>query len=182
VKRASTIVLAAVLLAAGAAAHPTVGAHAPRAQFADADGRAFVLRMPPGRPVLVLYEDKSSAAQNAAFKEELGKLAADGRYRAAVDLVPVADVSGYDFWPVRGFVASAIRDESRRWGTTIFCDWSGGFRSAFDLRRGVSNVLLIGRDGSILFAKEGALDVAERGRLLAMLRGEVAHDALHPAP
>jgi hypothetical protein len=130
----------------------------------------------------VLYEDKASATQNAAFKEELGKLAADGRYRAAVELVPVADVSGYDFWPVRGFVASAIRDESRRWGATIYCDWSGRFRSAFDLHRGVSNVLLIGRDGSILFAKEGALDAAERGRLLAMLRGEVARDPPHATP
>ena len=68
------------------------------------------------------------------MKEELGKLAKGDRYKTAIALLAVADVEGYDYWPVRGFVKSAIRKESRKFGTTIYCDWDGSFRSALGLR------------------------------------------------
>jgi hypothetical protein len=172
-RMSSFLFIAALAYAPQGAARPTVGARAPQAQATDADGNEFVLKVPPARAVLVLYEDKGSADQNLALKRELSTLSAEApKYRAAVGVVAVADVSSYDFWPVRGFVAGAIRDESRRWGTTIFCDWSGAFRNAFEFARGVSNVVLLGKDGRIRFAASGSLADADRAKLLGMIRAE----------
>lgn len=175
----------AVLVAMLAFAQPSYalldrGAALPRASLVDADDRAFSLQSAKGKPVLVVYEDKKSAKLNEALKQELSKLAKGDRYRAAVALVPVADVSGYDYWPVRGFVKDAIRSESRKIGATIFCDWDGSFARALDFERGTSTVVLFGKDSRVLFSYAGKVPAAERKRLLELLRLEVEGESDEP--
>lgn len=160
-------------LALPASALPNVGDLRPAARAVDVDGRALDLRAINGRPILVVYEDKDSSGMNVALKKELSRLARGDRYRSAIALVPVADVQGYDYWPVRGFVKSAIKDESKKIGATIYCDWDGSFRRAAGLSRGTSSVVLIGRDARVLFASEGPLGKADRARLIELLRAEV---------
>lgn len=166
--------LAAVLLS-GSLVHamPSPGDMLPRAHVLDAEDRRFDIASARGKPILVVYEDKDSANLNAGFKLELGRLAKSGQYRDAVALVPVADVRGYDYWPVRGFVKDAIRSESRRQGTTIYCDWSGEFSRALALPRATSNVVLYGKDGRVLFAKAGQLSQRELQSAIQLLRAEV---------
>lgn len=166
------LTLAASLPLAAHAA-PPVGAPRPAARVHDAEDRAFDLHGVRGKPTLVLYEDKDSAKVNLALKDELSNLARGDRYRSAVALVPVADVERYDYWPVRGFVKDAIRDESRKIGATIYCDWDGSFRRATRLAKNTSSVMLIGKDGRVLFAWEGQVPKEERDRLLALLRAEI---------
>jgi hypothetical protein len=103
--RAPTALLVAALLVRSplAAAIPELGAAAPSVGVVDAWDRANDLRRYVGKPILVIYEDKESASVNAALKNELSALAKGDRYRSAVALFAVADVGGYDFWPVRGF-------------------------------------------------------------------------------
>ena len=127
-----------------------------------------------GQAHVDVYEDKESANLNASFKAELSKLARGDRYRSAVVLVPVADVRGYDYWPVRGFVKDAIRDESKKLGATIYCDWSGSFSRALGIRRATSSIILVGKDGSVLFHTRGncPLDRIE-ARHISLLRAEV---------
>ena len=149
------------------------GTLAPNATLEDADGRVSELRAFRGRPILIVYEDRDSAKQNDALKKELGELARGDRYRGRVALAAVADVSAWDFWPARGFVKDAIRDASKQQGTTIYCDWNGAFRKTYQLRRGVSNVVLVGKDGRVIFTAEGAVPAASRKRLIAMLRDQV---------
>lgn len=165
---------AATLVVTDVAALPRAGDAAPAVRIEDADGRAIALRDLRGKPALVVYEDKGSTQLNRELKADLARLAEGERYRASIGLVAVADVTGYDFWPVRGFVRDAIREESRKQKTTIYCDWTGAFRRALDLRHGTSSVVLYGRDGRVLFAAEGAVPPAERARLLGLLRAEVA--------
>jgi hypothetical protein len=156
-----------------AEAAPTLGSVKPAARVRDANDRTFSLQSVQGKPTLVLYEDKDSAKVNVALKDDLSRLARGDKYRSAVVLVPVADVERFDFWPARGFVKDAIRDESKKIGATIYCDWDGSFRRAVKLARNTSSVLLFGRDGRVLFAWEGQVPKEERERLLSMLRAEV---------
>ena len=156
-----------------ALALPAEGAAAPNARIEDADGRSLELKTFKGKPILIVYEDKESATQNQPLKDALSKLAKGDRYKAAVALAAVADVSSYDYWPVKGFVKDSIREESRKQGTTIYCDWSGSFRGAYRLRRGLSSIVLVGRDGHVLFAAEGAVSAEQRNRLVALLKVEV---------
>lgn len=156
-----------------AAALPEVGAIRSTGTVMDADDHPLDLRSINGKPILVLYEDKDSATMNAPLKAELARLAKGDRYKTAVALVPVADVQGFDFWPIRGFVKDSIRSESKKVGATIYCDWDGAFQRASKLKRGTSSVVLIGRNARVLFAASGALTKEQRDLLIELLRVEV---------
>jgi hypothetical protein len=170
---AVSLALAAALAASAASALLPQGARRPAASVVDADDRALDLRAINGKPTLILYEDSASAALNAPFKADLSRLAKGDRYKNAVALVPVADLQAYDFWPARGFVKDAIRSESKKAGTTIYCDWDGAFQRAGGFRRGTSSVMLVGRDARVLFSAEGPLSQEQRDKLIALLRAEV---------
>ena len=126
-----------------------------------------------GRPLLVVYEDKDSSKLNQALKDDLSKLARGDRYRNAVALVPVADLEGYDYWRVRGFVKRAIRTEIAKLRTPIYCDWNGAFRRALGIPRGTSTVILTDQSGVVLFARSGKLSADERRQVLSALRAQV---------
>ncbi|WP_437486396.1 YtfJ family protein [Sorangium sp. So ce1014] len=170
---ASAAALAVALVSGAALALPTVGDRAPDARVEDADGRELQLKALRGKPILIVYEDKDSTAQNQALKDALAKLAKGDRYKRSIAVTAIADVSSYDFWPAKGFVKDAIRDESRKVGATIYCDWDGTFREAYRLRRGISNVILVGKNGQVLFAAEGKLKPEAQTRVLDLLRKEV---------
>lgn len=170
---AAAAVAVAFAVQGSALALPAEGEKAPNARVEDADGRALEMKTLRGKPILIMYEDKDSSAQNQALKDELSKLAKGDRYKSAIALAAVADVSAYDFWPVKGFVKDAIREESRKFGTTIYCDWDASFRKKYRMREGVSSVVLVGRDGLVLFAADGALSAEKRAQLLKLLRAQV---------
>ena len=162
------------LLAPAIGATPPRGAAYAEFRLENPDGVALTRAQTQGRPLLVVYEDKDSGETNRAFKDELSKLAKGGAWVKRITLAAIADVQGYDFWPARGFVKSSIRDEEKKAGTPIYCDWTGAFRQAFQLRSGTSTILLYGRDGRLQHASEGALDPAQRAELIAALRREAA--------
>ncbi len=165
--------VASLLTASIATGLPHPGSEIPSLRLLDAWDRAFEVSRLAAKPVLVVYEDKDSAGENQAFKNELAALARGDRYRTAVALVAIADVQGYDYWPVRGFVKDAIRDQSVKFGTAIYCDWDGSAQRTLGLRRGTSNVILYGRDGKVIFSHEGAMSAAERSEAIDLLRQQV---------
>lgn len=165
--------LAASFGATPALALPIVGDPVASAKLEDADGRAIDLGSFRGKPILIVYEDRDSAKQNDALKKDLARLAAGDKYKTSVALAAVANVSAFDFWPIKGIVKDAIRKESKKQGTTIFCDWSGAFRKALRMRDRASSVVLVGRDGNVLFAADGSISIEARQRLIDLLRKEV---------
>jgi predicted transcriptional regulator len=149
------------------------GVDAPNARVEDADGKVLQLQSLKGKPILIVYEDRDSAKQNQTLKDDLSQLAKGDKYKKSIALAAIADVSSYDWWPAKGFVKDAIREESKKQKTTIYCDWNGGFRKAYGIKRGVSNVILVGRDGRVLFAAEGAIGADARKRLVSLLGEQV---------
>jgi hypothetical protein len=173
---ATALSLAIVLglaLASPAWALPVVGSAAPTARLKDPDDRAVSIEGLRGRLALIVYEDKSSSGQNQVLIRELKAQAAKLDPGAPITFVPVADVSGYNFWPVKGIARNTVRNKAREGGYPIFCDWDGQFRAKFQLQRSKSNVVLVGRNGRVLFAKAGTLTTEERGRLLQILASEL---------
>ena len=165
--------LALLAASAVASALPPIGRACPSARISDAWERTLDLGTLTGKPLLVVYEDKDSATQNQALKDELAKLAKGDVYRSRITLVAVADLTGYDYWPVRGFVKDAIQAESNKQGTSIFCDWDGSFRTTLALEQGMSNVVLYGKDGRVLAGFAGAMSPAQRQRLVALLQAQL---------
>jgi predicted transcriptional regulator len=166
-------VLAFALAPNAAMALPSPGTARPDAMLIDGWDRRSSLAQWNGKPLLVVYEDKTSSKHNAALKADLSRLAKGDRYRNVIALAAIADVSEYDFWPARGFVKDAIREESRKENVIIYCDWDGSVRQQLDLRRHASNVVLYGKDGRVLYSRAGILTPEERAELLRLLRAQV---------
>jgi predicted transcriptional regulator len=155
-------------------ASPRIGALRPSVQIRDSWDRSLDLSTLGRTPVLLLYEDRDSSHQNDALKDELSALATGNAYRDRIALVAIADVADYDFWPARGFVQTALRHESWRLQTDIYCDWNGRVRRAIGASKGTSTVVLYGRDGDIVFAHEGSMPKTKRAELIELIRKELA--------
>jgi len=178
---ATALVLGASLAVIGAAdALPRPGTEAPRARVHDPAGRVLRLERLRGKPVLIVYESRESNEENQTLKDRLSRLARDGRYRNRVHLVPVASVEAFDYFPIRGLVEDSIASESQRIGTTIYCDWDGSFRRALALRPERSSVVLVARDGRVIFAYEGPLTRRAQDRLIELLGRETEDAASGP--
>lgn len=182
VSRRPLMFLAASVLALAAipAAHaaPKEGDQAPETRAEDPDGRPFEVRSLRGKKTLIFfYEGKDTQDQNKGLKLEIAKLTKTDRYRTATHFAAVGDVADYDYWPVKGVVKDKVREESKKSGWPIYCDWDGSFRSAFKLRRDASNVVVVGKNGSVLFAAEGPVDPRKRQRLFNVLRTDVEGSA-----
>lgn len=163
-----------LLIPAGSAlALPSVGQSARRVVVEDPDGRVMDLAFPRKKPMLILYEDRKSATQNRALKDELNKLADTKAEAKQIQFVAIADTSDYRSWPLRGFAERSVRKKAVEVGQPIYCDWEGQFRSAYGLRRGVSSVILVGKDGRVAYAAEGKLDAPARSKLFALLWAQI---------
>jgi len=161
-----------------ALACPPVGAFRPEAKLTDAWGRSIHLGSFGTKPLVVVYEDKSSAQKNAALKADLTRLTQGKKYRATVTLVAVADVSDYDFWPARGFAKDAIKAASRKQNIVIYCDWDGRVREKLRLNKNESNIVLYGKDGKVAFSRAGKLSAADRAELIKLLRRQADNSAM----
>ncbi|MFO0611693.1 MAG: hypothetical protein U0414_03830 [Polyangiaceae bacterium] len=151
----------------------SAGETAPEAKVQDADDRALWMSELKGSPVVVFYEDKDSRDMNSALKSEVASLMGESGM-SGIRVIPIADVSDYDSWPARGFVKDAVREESKKAGLTIYCDWDASFRAKYDLVKGSSNVVIVGRDGVVKAASSGSLSSERRAAVLSLLRAEAA--------
>lgn len=170
---AATALLILTLGASAAMALPTVGEMGKNVKLEDADGRVIKLETLVGKPILIVYEDKDSGKMNQAFKDELAKLAKGDKYKDKVALAAVADLTAYNYWPVKGFVKDSIRKESKKVGTTIFCDWDGHVRVSYAFTKGTSSIVLLNKQGKVLFASEGKMSAEDRKKAIDLLRAEV---------
>jgi hypothetical protein len=174
--RLPAIGVAATLLAASGTSRalPQIGGQAPALQLSPVDGEPTSLDSALGRPTLIVYESRATRSQNWPFKKKLKDLVqATASYRDDVVLFAIADVEGYDFWPVRGFAADAVRSEAKRIGWPIYCDWKGDLRKALDIDRDRSTVILLDRRGKVLFASEGPLPEEQQKHILELLREQL---------
>lgn len=170
---ASALLLITLLGAAPAFAVPNEGDVAANARVEDADDHGLELKTLKGKPFVIVYDDKVSAPASEAFRREFVKVAKSELYRSSIGVVLTGDVSSYDYWPAKGLVKDAVREEARKQGMPVYCDWTAKLRTAYRFRSGVSNVVLVGRDGRVVFASEGVPKGAEQQRFYKALRAQV---------
>ncbi len=145
-----------------------VGALAPRVYVPDHrnDLRSFPDEK---QALLVIYEDQDGGKQNKPIKEILGKLNSDPKNRAKVDVVAVADLEKWSWWPARKYALADVQKAATEKKTTIYLDWKGELRRTWGLSKGKSNLVLVGTDGIVRFASEGPITDEQQKALLAEL-------------
>jgi thiamine biosynthesis lipoprotein ApbE len=115
-----------------------------------------------GRVVIIVYEDRDSNTQNDALKRELAEHARQGVLTRDVSLVAVANLSGYNFWPAKGYARDAVVEIARTQGYEIMIDWTGAMASSYHFRPARSHVMILSRTGRVLFRYEGPMSARLR--------------------
>lgn len=162
-----------LLAASPAFALPAQGTVRPALSLVDVEDQAVELRGVNGKPMVVVLENRESAEQNTSFKSDLATLNKSKEAREGYVLIPIADVEGYDYWPARGFVKDAIREQNKKLGRPIWVDWRGQARRTFGASKDKSVILIFGKDGKLKFAAEGTLGTAQRAQAMTALKCEL---------
>ena len=123
-----------------------------------------------GKPVVVFYEDKDGTSQNQSLKDELESQGRKRGLTRSVRVVAVASVEGYDWFPVKGIVVSAVKDAEVQSGIPVYLDWRGALkRKPWGLTGKGSTVLVLDGTGALLFSKNGPLSHEEISQVVALL-------------
>jgi peroxiredoxin len=123
----------------GAYAENAAGERAPGFTLQDQYEKTVSLRQYEGHIVVLIASDKEGSSQNAAWTKAIRE-----KYADHVVVQGIADVSSVPF-----FLKGKIRNDFKKDGDCILLDWKGQVFKAYDLKKGVSNVILIDKDGMI---------------------------------
>lgn len=142
---------------------------APDFSLEGTSGRTRRLRDYQGQVVILIYEDRDSNQQNNDLKRELAERARAQDLTRDVAVVPVANLSGYSFWPAAGFARDAVIDIAREQGMEILMDWTSAMSGAYRFRPSTSYVMVLSREGRVLFRHAGALPLRARMRFFSVI-------------
>ena len=134
----------------------------------DVDGKARALP-DPAKPILLVYEDRKSERQNEHVFPILTKVRRPEN-AGKIELVAVADVEAYDFWPAKQFVIAHVRRAIKKDGSPIYLDWRGAVRRELGLAPGRSAFVLLAPDGTVRWTGQGALTAPQQAQLIAELQ------------
>jgi hypothetical protein len=157
----------ALLLPAVASALLKAGSAPADFGVADPDDNGYkISALRAGRPALIVYEDKDGGGQNERFLQRLGKLRDKDPVYKKTQVLAIADVASWDFWPAKGFVKSALRDAGKKNGITVYADWTGAGRANLAASKNVSNLVLLDAQGKVVWASAGKLSGEQEDTLI----------------
>ncbi|MFN0063590.1 MAG: hypothetical protein ACKVPX_13870 [Myxococcaceae bacterium] len=141
-----------------------------------------------GKPVVLIYEDRGSVELNREFKNALRH---NGELPGAsndVAIIAVANVSAFNFFPVRGFALNSVRHVEEKAKHPILCDWEEALaRPPWNLPKASSTVVVLNPAGEVVFQQSGKMTPEQREAAFATLRkhlppsdGDAASKREHP--
>jgi len=145
-KRFLLITMICILPVTGASSDNAINEKAPEFTLRDQYEKTVSLKQYEGRIVVLIASDKEGKAQNSAWTKAIRDKYAD---RVAVQ--GVADVSSVPF-----FLKGKIRSDFKKDPESILLDWKGEVFKAYDVTKGVSNVILIDRQGMVRHQTSGS--------------------------
>jgi peroxiredoxin len=140
------MVLLFALQIASVGAENTVGEKAMEFILQDQYEKTVSLKQYQGRLVVLIASDKEGKAQNSLWAKAIRD-----KYADRVSVQGVADVSSVPF-----FLKGKIRSDFRNDRDSILLDWKGEVFKAYDITKGVSNVILIDKFGMIRHRSSGS--------------------------
>lgn len=134
------------------AASGRIGSPAPHFRVESGEGEELTLDMIKGKVTAIFYENRDVVGANKLLKDELNKLYFEQTDAVKEVLVrlPIIDCSNA-VWLFRAMWKRALREHSRKEGTTIYCDWDGKMFSDYRMKDGVSNVVILDKSARIRF-------------------------------
>lgn len=124
------------------------------------------------KPTVLFYEDRDSTQLNQHVKDALFKAGEEKGLLGAVDVVAVANVAKYDWFPARNFVLKAVRDVEKQFHVPVYLDFKGQLAAPpWSLPSKTSTVVVMTGAGVPVLTLKGRLSDAEVAKLFAALEG-----------
>ncbi len=151
-------------------------------ELESSSGVPHGLREHRGQVVVVFYESRDRLDDNAALKRSLERFSST-TVASQLAVLAVGDVKAFDFAPARSIARSAIRAIASHYDLEILLDWKGVLaRAPFSLDPAKSNVLVVDREGLVVYRHAGVIAAAEEARFLGIVRGCLGLDAQLSGP
>ena len=132
------------------------------AQLQRWDGTSARISAYRGKPTVVFYEDRGSREVNRRLKNELLERGQRRGLMNAANVVAVANLNAYDFFPARQFAKKAIRDVENQVKIPVLIDWKCALTtSPWNLPPKNSTILLLDASGRAVFERTGTLSAEE---------------------
>jgi hypothetical protein len=164
------LALALSVTLGNASANPTQTLDKLDAKLSDSAGKPIQLSDFRGKPTVLFYEDRDSRDQNRKVKDELWKRGKEAGLTDSANVVGVANLQAFDFWPARGFARSAVEDVEKKVGIKVLIDWKGALTSTpWNLPTKSSTVVLLDAEGAVRYSHSGAMTQKEMDELFTKL-------------
>jgi hypothetical protein len=118
-----------------------------------------------GHAMLVCWEDEKSSKQKQEAHAVVGRYSDNPANRGVFELIVVADLERWDFWPARSHALASIKKTQTKESTPVWIDWKGALRKHAHLHKGESAFFVIDRDGRVRYFAQGILDEPQRRAL-----------------
>jgi hypothetical protein len=142
------------------------------AQLRDSSNEPVSLSRWRGRPTVLFYEDKGSTEQNVTLKREIFARAKAHQLIGKANVLGVANLHGLDWFPVKLFALSAVRDAERKERVPVLVDWDHTLCAPpWSLPPEASSVVLLDADGHLVHAWSGPLGPRDIDEFFAELSG-----------
>lgn len=134
------------------------------------DGTTVGLATYQGKPSVLFYEDRASTSLNQSVKDAVWARAKRDGLETAANVIAVANIQAYDFFPARTFAVTFISQLEKRIGIPILLDLRGVLTAApWNLPGDTGSVLLLDANGMIVSQQSGALTKSDTDKLLGTL-------------
>lgn len=128
-----------------------------------------------GKPMVLFYEDRDQTEMNAELKKRLFTVGTEQGLLDQVSVVAVANVEGYNWFPARGFVLSAVKATEKKLRIPVYLDWFGSLRAQpWNLSSVLPSVLVLDREGATVLELSGALTEPQRQAVFDALKALVS--------
>jgi len=122
------------------------------------------------RPTVLFYEDRDSTKLNQHVKDALFAAGKERGLTDAVDVIAVANVAKYDWFPARDFVLAAVRDVEREFHVPVYLDFKGALSTPpWSLPAKTSTVVVLTATGQPVATFKGRLSADEVKAVFAAL-------------
>lgn len=171
--RAGLAFLMVALSTGFAGAEPVrAGSPFPTVRIEDLDGHPRTLPRDPSRPPLplvLIWEDDKSSKQKQPAHDVVGRYSDNRDNRPIFELVLVADLERWDFWPAKKHAIASIKKTQTKESTPVWVDWKGTVRKELGLSKNQSAFAVVDKDGVLRFLAQGQLDESQRHALDAAI-------------
>lgn len=136
----------------------------------NTNDKAVALSSFKGKPTVLFYEDRYSTEQNRKVKDELWKRGHEAGMLDAANVVGIANLSAFDFWPAKQFARSHVQTVEKKVGIPVLIDWKGAMQNnPWNLPAKSSTVMVFDADGKLVMMHSGAMTDAQMEELFGKL-------------